>query len=1370
MAPSPDSPVNDALDGLSGQQKRELLARLLKEKAAAQGEQQQHPSDEFPLSAGQQALWYAFQRAPQVTAYNVSLPSRFRSAIDLDAMRKSVETLVDRHSALRTVFAESDLTHQPVQRIQPTLTPEFRVVETPSASQAELAARVTEEINRPFDLTRGPLLRLAAFRIAADDVVMVATTHHIVVDFWSLVLIMDEIRQLYPALANGRKPNLPPAPCNYERFVRAQADLVASDRGKKIAAYWQHQLADVPPVIQWPTDFVRPASFTHRASVVPLKFPPGMGAKVTGLSRRLGVTGNVVVMALLQVLVGRFAGQDSFSIGTPFSGRSQREFEKTVGFFVNLLPITVDLSNNPTLEALIATVGRTMIDALAGESLPLAEIVRASGVGRDLRRHPLFQVSCTFEKSQIASEQGRAGFVIGNEHVFDDFAGMRQESFPVQHTSCHYDVEFVFELHGDELRGMICYCRDLFAADTIDSMARQFIALSGQLVADPQCPVKHARWADDQRPDPDDSPVPRETLIDLLGDSDHEIVVDAQRFATSLLRRGVKPGAMVPVCMKRGRDAWVGILGVMHCGATPIPIDADQPAVTPETLRRDAVIEFVVAAANDPWANTLGVDVISVDEVALQDTATCHHGSPDDLAYVIYTSGSTGRPKGVMVSHAAITNAMRWQQRATPFSPSDRALILLSHQFDATLPLVVTTAQQKASLVWPDDPGRLDLDQLIEQIIRDRVTILQAVPSVLRALASHPRFAECTSVRQIWTGGEAMPSELPKSIHSQVDGELWNFYGPTEAACQVTAHRVTEVTPGSRIPIGREIDGVHVHVVDPLLAPVPVGVPGQLVISGRGLADGYLSQPELTEQAFITSQHILDGDGKPSRVYLTGDLGRRRGDGTIEFLGRVDHQVKLRGYRIELEEIEQTIERFPGVERAAVKVIQAGTSAERLVAFIAGVDASQHDALNRHLAASLPPYKRPASIHLLDQLPLNTNGKIDRKRLPEPVSKDASTDSVLRPRNELEQFLEQRFAAALEQDSIGIDVNFFEAGGTSLQAAVLTSELSDELGFSIPTALLFDLGDIRSVARRLVDLHEPSLRTRFGDASIHGCRTAVSETETESTKDAETLLVELKRSGAAAPVFMIHPPGGIVVCYRELAGMLPDDQPLVAIRSRGLHGDERLPSTLSEMASDYVRSIRHRQRSGRYFVGGWSLGGVIAFEVARQLAADGADVAGLILLDSTVPERSDPEAASAGLEYGLELSLDELSELSADEQLPLLYEHAQRLGVLQVDTPTAVVQKAIADLQRLFAHHVELCQGYEIQPMDVPVLLLRPRDVPGKADERPDRGWGRWTGQVTVDMVSGHHHSMVKSPGAGQIAEQIARFVAAAGIRGGMAE
>lgn len=1342
--------MSDLLRGLSGTEKRELLARLLKEKAAS--ELQRRP-EEFPMSAGQQGLWYAYRRDPDVTAYNVALPSRIRSTIDLNAMRRAIEHLVHRHSALRTVFGESDSTHEPVQRVQGSLTPEFRVIDTPDADDTELAELVSQEIGRAFDLTRGPMLRLAAFRVAEDDVVIVATTHHIVVDFWSLVLIMDEIRELYPAFARGSEPQLPAAPSNYDRFVRFQNELVAGPRGKEIAAYWKSQLADVPPLLQWPTDFYRPEKFTHRASVVPLKFPTKFGARITALARRLGVTGNVVVMALLQVLIGRFAGQDSFSIGTPFSGRSQREFEKTVGFFVNLLPISADLSMNPTLEELIRSVGHKMVDALANETLPFSEIVRHSGIGRDPRHHPLFQVSCTFEKSHLASEQGRGGFVIGDGQAFADFAGMRQESFHVDVATCHYDVEFVFEFDGDELRGMICYCRDLFADETIRSMADQFIVLSSRLLEHPSRPVKSIRWCESKRTSTIDPTATRQTLCQLLSDSDHEIVQTAKRFASCLRRCGVRPQTFVPVCMPRGRDAWVGILGVMYCGATPIPIDADQPAVSPEVLQQDAEIRFIVADRDEAWANAFEATIVSTDQIRSDDAATTYVGSPEDLAYVIYTSGSTGRPKGVMVRHDAIANTIARQRSATPFTNADRFLVLLSHQFDASMAVVVTTLLQNATPIWPDDIHQLDLDKLIDQILRDRITIVGGVTSFIRALVDHPRFAQCTCIRQIWAGAESMPTELPALIRSKLDCEIWNYYGPTEAAVQVTAYRIEKVDPRRRIPIGYEIDGVQVDLVDEELAPVPIGVPGQIVISGRGLADGYLNRPELTERTFVTSEHISDTGGKPARIYLTGDLGRRRGDGAIEFLGRIDHQVKVRGYRVELEEIELVIERFHGIRHAAVKVDQPGIAGERLVAFVSGIDESQLDALNRHLSSSLPSYKRPSLISFLDEIPLGSNGKIDRKRLPDLAGRADSDYVIEQPRCELERFLSLRFADALGLESFGIDTNFFEAGGTSLQAAILTSELSTALGVSIPTSLLFDLGDVRSVARRLAELYEDHLRDRFGDESIKIAQTA------SSNFDMDPLLVELRKSGDRHPVFMVHPPGGIVACYRELATQLSQHQPLVAIRSRGLHGDELLPESLAEMARDYVDSIRSYQSSGPYWIGGWSLGGVIAFEVARQLVDQGQEVSGLILLDSTVSERSDPDAESAGLEYGLEMTLAQLSELSADDQLPFLYQHAERLGVLEQDAPQEVVEKAIADLQRLFAHHVGLCQDYEMCPLDVPVLLIRPSDIPGKSDARPDRGWGRWTGAVTVRTASGHHHSMVKSPGAGQIAQQIEAFV-----------
>lgn len=1342
-------PVADRLVGLSDSEKRELLARLLKERA---GRCDDAAPIEFPLSAGQQGLWYAYQRDPNLTAYNVSLPSRFRSKVDLNAMKQSIEAMVRRHSCLRTVFDQSKSTHEPVQRIDDSLSPEFRIIETPDADETELIDLARREIARPFDLTEGPLLRVTALRIADDDVIVIATTHHIVVDFWSLVLMMDEIRQLYPAYANGQQPTMPTAPSNYSRFVSDQAALTEGDRGIAMAQYWRHHLSGVRTVLDWTTDFERPKKFTHRASVAKLNFPAMMGARINAAARQFGVTGNVVVMALLQVLVGRFANQDSFSIGTPFSGRSERGFEKTVGFFVNLLPITADLSSNPTLEQLVVSVGKTMVDALGNEALPFAEIVRQSDVARDPSRHPLFQVSCTFEKAQLKSEVGRAGFLLGGKQTFDDFAGLRQESFYVEHETCHYDVEFVFEFEEDELRGMICYCRDLFREDTIESMAEQFVAICDQLIDQPNLSVKEFRWANlpavmENGPGTDTA-----TLCDLLRDSDHGIIVAAKRFASRLIKRGAEPGALIPVCMNRGPDAWVGVLGVMFAGATPIPIDSDQPAVSPGVLRDDATIDLIVAEPDHRSAREFGAAVVSVSECSADQDSVVHACHADDLAYVIYTSGSTGNPKGVMVRHASIANTLRWRSKSVTLTPDDRVLVLLSHQFDAAMAIVLSTLHQNATPVWPRE-NDLELDALIDQIIRDQITILPAIPSVVRALAAHPRFSLCTSIRQIWCGGETMPSDLPSIVRSKLDCKIWNFYGPTEASVEVTGMDVTQCDARRRIPIGHEIDGVQIHIVDDRLAPLPLGFTGQIAVSGRGLADGYLNRPDLTEQAFVLAEQIRDPFGEPVRVYLTGDLGRRRGDGAIEFLSRVDDQVKVRGYRVELEEVQRSIERIPEVRRAAVIVEKSGTAGEHLAAFVEVTDRFQMASLNQHLSVSLPPFKRPSLVTLLDRIPIGTSGKVDRSRLPKPNGLPENMAGRRQPRSEWERFLEARFSRALEIDSLGIDTNFFEAGGTSLQAAVLTSELSGELSFSIPTSLLFDLGDVRSVADRLVALHRPALSERFGDLSIHDAN------PDRSGGAIDPLLAELHPNGAGTPVFMIHPPGGIVVCYRELAASLSDDQPLFAIRSRGLHGDETLPETLGEMAAEYVRSIQQQQPTGPYVVGGWSLGGVIAFEVARQLIECGAQVAGLILMDSTVPERSDPDATSAGMEYGIELSLAELNQLSAGEQLPYLYEHAERLGVLDEDTPKAVVQKVIEDLQRLFGHHVQLCQDYQLMPIDVPMLLIRPRDVPGQVDARSDRGWGPWTREVSVCIVSGHHHSMVQSSGADEMAVHIERFI-----------
>ena len=1334
--------MDEGLAHLSAADKRELLARLLKEKANSGHSGAKGPR-EFPMSAGQQGLWYAFCRDPQLTAYNVFMPSRFRSPVNVDAMRRCIEMLVERHACLRTVFAEAQKDNHPIQRVLDENPPEFKVFDATGWNDQKVLQHVEEEVARPFDLTTGPLLRFAVFRIAHDDFVMVATTHHIVVDFWSLILLMNEVRELYPSLVASRAGMLGPAPGNYSAFVTRQADLVSSKRGEELVEHWRRRMEPIRPVLQWQTDFERPTRFTHRAAVESLAFTPGAAEKVAAIARRLNVTGNVVLMAVLQVFVARWTGQDSFSIGTPFSGRSDKQFESTVGFFVNVLPIGAELSGNPTFDQLVRAVGTSMVDALEHEELPFSEIVRACAPGRDSSRHPLFQVSCTFEKSQVESEQGRAGFLFGSVDSFEDFAGMRQESFFVPHPTCHYDVEFVYELGSSAVHGMICYCRDLFADDTAESMAEQFPKLLDSLLDRPNVPVKQVAW-DVKQGSCGGLPRQRATVPGLLAASNDTIVTDAVAFASVLRDAGIGANEIVPVCLTKGSKAWSAILGVMMAGGCPVPIDADQPAVTLQTLIEDAAVNRVVAELPDSWHRSAEVQTIRFASQSLPaqgkpaQSKGVHEPQPDDLAYVVYTSGSTGKPKGVMVQHAAIANTLAWRQRAVTLSREDRVLILLSHQFDAAMAIVLSCLHQGAELIWLDQE-RLDLDALLDQLIRERITVLPAIPNLMRAIASHPRFTECTSIRQVWCGGESMPIELVRLIRSKRDCEIWNFYGPTESAVEATAHRVDQVEDGRPIPIGKPIDGADVVALDDSFNPVPVGVAGQLAIGGNGLALGYLNRPSETERSFVN----LRGQ----RFYLTGDLARERGDGSFEFLGRLDHQVKVRGFRIELEEIERVLERHPHVRQAATKVVRSGADDEALAAFVVVDPGFSQESLTRHLSV-LPPFKRPASIGVIESMPMGTSGKILRDQLPAPSIPIQEAREHSEPNTQLERFLSREFCATLDRDSIGAEENFFEAGGTSLQAAMLTSRLSSELGVSVPTSLLFDLGDVVSIGSRLGQLYPDSISARFGQDSV-----------VKASSLGESLLADLKTTGTRPPLFMIHPPGGIVICYRELASQL-HDQPLYAVRSRGLHGDEVLPKSMEEMAKDYARSIREHH-SGPFLLGGWSLGGVIAYEVGRQLVDSGETLTGLVLLDSTVPENSDPGAPSAGEEYGIDLSLEQLSGLTEQQQLPFLYRHAENLGVLDEETPRETVERVIEDLRRLFAHHLKLCQDYELGTLDVDVLLLRPNEVPGKSDERVDRGWGRWVKSVNVAMVAGHHHSMIQMPGVAELAIEIEQWAGA---------
>ncbi|MFK8113963.1 MAG: amino acid adenylation domain-containing protein, partial [Rubripirellula sp.] len=1382
----------------------------------------------FPMSDQQTGLWYSFCRDSGGTAFNVFLPARVRSKLDPQSLRKAIGLVVSRHASLRTTFTDENGKLEQV--VHEALPPAFDLVDWTQKkwSDTELQTAVIAETQRPFDLRTGPLLRMKLFKLAEDDWIVVATTHHIVVDFWSLVLILGELRVHYPKCVADERIEIAPPEQDYFDFVADQRRLLASPRSESLKAYWEATLSDVPAVLEIPTDKVRPASFSGRAKVTGLKCSAELGRRINEVAKQTHTTSSSVVMAALQVLLSRYSGEEKFIIGSPFAGRTRSDLEDTVGFFVNMLPLVADLSGHPTFTDLVRRAGDRLVDSMQHEEYPFAQIVRDLDPPRDTSRSPLIQVSCTFEKAHVREEEGRAGYLFPAAVESTEIAGLRQENYYVPHQTCHYDLEFIFEQTGDDLHGMIVFCEDLYEEESVAKLAENFISLMSQLLDDTESRISNVAWGEDvittrsakapaepapilqefvesalqehsqstvwqnnsitaltNDPQPNDArafnPQGRNGLRRLFGSgkqkpispsltstsNGHEAAAPQERvlsdqtyrdtqhqidaYANELVRAGVQPGQYVPVVAQPGSDAIAMILAVQKTAAVPVPIDSNQPSIDASTLLSQTKAELVFADDASAWtqqacnhAQVLWLSEIDVRPRVTLNPETAQRASKitaETAAYVIYTSGTSGKPKGVVVSHGAIANTLAWRSKMTPIHPGDRLLMPLSHQFDAGLGMCLFAFTQGAQLVWPECTNLGDISSIVNQIRRDRVTLLTGVPAWIDLIASHQDFGRCDQLRHIWIGGDAMPEGLPRLIRRSIDAQVWNCYGPTEAAVEATAYRVDDVQTSRRLPVGQPADHTEVVILDENLQIVPDTVAGQIALTGAGLATGYLADEQRTDAVFV--ELSLDGSSSQStRVYLTGDRGRRRVDGLVEVLGRIDRQLKISGYRIEPGEIETVLQDHPLVAQAAVVTRKiTAIQSDLLVAFIeldgeANDDPKIRVTLQHHLADQLPPYKRPQRLEIIPTLPKTTSGKVNFGSLPELSGVSIDEQFITPPSTSLERYLAEVWGEILEQPSIGVSQNFFELGGSSLQAAMLTNRLSDELKIEVPSSLLFDLADISAMAQRLTQLHREPLMKQFGERSV---RFYDGDSRVRSG-DVDVLMAPLKPTGSKTPLFMVHPPGGIVVCYRELASSMPEDQPLYAIRSRGLHGKESLPENIQAMAGEYVQAIRNVQASGPYRLGGWSIGGVIAMEVAQQLIAGGDSVERLVLLDTSIPSGAsdlvpEQDQSNVGLEYGIDLSLDELFDLNPEEQLPFLWQHAEKMGLLDQNTPPEVAMRAIDDLKALFHHHIDVTRNYAMEPIDTSVLFVRPSDIPFQTDASEDRGWSYLAREVDVLTV-----------------------------------
>ncbi|MEE8524784.1 MAG: amino acid adenylation domain-containing protein [Thermoanaerobaculia bacterium] len=1087
-------------------EQRRLLELKLKErrpKAVQQAIPRPQGRRKFPLSFAQQRLWFLYQLDPEGSAYNLPLVLRLSGVLDVAALFAGLRHLVARHEILRTTFRSATPEDPPgtdvVQEIHDDLgfAPSLLDLRALRGRRREAQIRqlVRAETRRPFDLTRGPLLRATLLWLAPGEHLLIVVQHHIVSDGRSLEILVGEIAALYDALLSGGTAALPELPIRYADFAVWQRQRMTGEELENQLAYWKRQLADAPAALELPFDRPRSKASTFRGARHDFALSADLRATLRSLARDQGVTLFMLLLAAFQVLLHRLTGQSDVVVGSPVANRTRDEIRDLIGFFVNTLVLRSDLSQqcrDPSFRQLLDRARETVLAAQSHQDLPFERLVEELRPERQIDRTPLFQVMFSVLRSMLGRFQLR-GLDVRQEPVTADAM-----------------FDLTVELLEDDggFRGSVLYNRDLFDATTVARLARHFETLLRRLAADPEAkisemPLIGAAERHQVLAELNDTLVelpPAASIVELFeaqvrrgpdavavvlpapdpaATARHVTYRDLDRRADRLARElrilGVGPEVLVGTFLDRSLDMVVATLAILKAGGAYLPLDPSYPRDRLAFMMRDT--ETPVVLTREPLAERLpgpipGVRVIRLDAERPDAGGLGAVDSPspvgrDHLAYVMYTSGSTGRPKGVAVTHRSVVRLVQ-ETWFADFSPRQIFLQLAPSSFDAATLEIWGPLLNGGRLVVAV-PGKLSLDELGALIERHRVTTLWLTAGLFHQMVESQQ-RRLRSLRQLLAGGDVLSPARVRDTLEALPCTVINGYGPTENTTFSTCHPMTDPPQvGATVAIGRPISNSRAYVLDRRLRPVPLGVPGQLCVAGAGLARGYLNRPALTAEKLVPDPV---GGVAGGRVYLTGDRARFLADGTIEFQGRFDHQVKIRGFRIEPGEIEAALTARPEIEAACVVMCEIAPDDRRLVAYVVAtaVDAAE---VRDRLRGQLPDYMVPAAIVFLDTLPLNPNGKVDRRALPEPEWGDEG--GVYRaPQNPTEELVAGVWSEVLGVERIGRTDNFFDLGGHSLLATQVISRLRQIFEIELPLRELFAAPSLAALAEKVTSARTPA--------------------------------------------------------------------------------------------------------------------------------------------------------------------------------------------------------------------------------------------------------------------------------------------------------
>ncbi|MET0399654.1 MAG: amino acid adenylation domain-containing protein [Longimicrobiaceae bacterium] len=1067
-------------------ERRALLQKMLDERSSAKRASQTAPGvprreggGPAPLSFAQQRLWLLDRIEPGSPAYNMAFPVRLRGRLDARILERTLSELVRRHESLRTRLpVTGDVPVQVIEPARPVRLPRVDLGGLVAARrEADMRRLAEDEALRSFDLAAGPLLRAVLVRLDADDHALLFTLHHVVSDGWSMAVLEHEMWTIYSAFARGERSPLPELPVQYADYAVWQRAWLSGAVLEAQLGWWRERLVGAPPVLELPTDRPRRPVAAPPARTLQLDLDPEDSRGLRELTRREAATLFMALLPVFAILLARYSGQDDVVVGSPVAGRTRGELEGLIGFFSNTLVLRTDVSGDPTYLELLRRTREATLGAFAHQDLPFERLVEELAPERSLAHTPLFQVMFAFGEAPAGGGAPRP-------------EGMRTAHIPPLREVAKFDLSLTMEDGKEGVAGALIYRSDLFEEGTIERMAGHFRALVKQVIADPGrrvgsldlfCAAERARLVDAD-PTPVEYPGSVHALFaaQAARTPDAVAVVSgggrlsyaeldraANRLANHLRGLGVGPETRVGVCMERSAELATALLGVLRTGGAYVPLDPGYPRERLAFVLEDSGAAVLLTHGDAaeglaaPGVRVLRLDADAERIAAAGEAAPAVDADPDGLAYVIYTSGSTGVPKGVGIPHRALSAHMRWMQRAYPLSAADRVLQKTPVGFDASVWEFWAPLLAGATLVMAPPGAHRDPAALARTVERERISVLQVVPSFLGALLDDGRLARHGGLRRLFCGGEALPAAVAERARAATGAEVVNLYGPTEACIDSVAHTFAGSEAGATVPIGRAVDGVRTRVLDRAGNAVPVGIPGELHLGGAQLARGYLGRPELTAGAFVPDPFAA---GAGERLYRTGDRVRLLPAGTLEFLGRMDEQVKVRGFRIEPAEVEAALRGHPGVRDAVV-----AARGDRLVGYHVPSGAEPADAaeLRAFLGRTLPEHMVPSTFVALEALPRTPGGKLDRRALPAPESTSAGAEHAP-PRTPTETALAAIFAGVLGVERVGAHSHFFDLGGHSLLATRLVTQVREQLGVELPLRAVFEAPTVARLAE-LVD-------------------------------------------------------------------------------------------------------------------------------------------------------------------------------------------------------------------------------------------------------------------------------------------------------------